>query len=120
MAVCRWFAFVVGILLMLGTETALAVQPNAYPISNVNLRAGPGTDYPVILTVPNRTPVAILGCLGDHTWCDVVLEDDRGWMRSINLAGWYQGYYYPLRDYAPRLGYPVVDFEIDEYWDAYY
>jgi uncharacterized protein YraI len=42
------------------------------------------------------------------------------WMRSIYLAGLYQGYYYPLRDYAPRLGYSVVDFDINQYWDAYY
>jgi len=41
-------------------------------------------------------------------------------MRSIYLAGLYQGYYYPLRDYAPRLGYSIVDFDINQYWDAYY
>src|SRR5512139_3739347 len=92
----------------------------AYPISNVNLRAGPDTDYPVIVMVPDRAPIEIQGCLGDYTWCDVVFQDSRGWMRSIYLAGSYQGYYYPLRDYAPRLGYPVVEFDIGEYWDAYY
>jgi uncharacterized protein YraI len=121
MTAYRWLPFMAGIMVVIwGTEHAFAVQPNGYPVSNVNLRAGPDTEYPVIVTVPNRAPIAILGCLGDHTWCDVVFQDSRGWMRSIYLAGWYQGYYYPLRDYAPRLGYPIVDFDIDEYWDAYY
>ena len=103
-----------------GAEHAIAAQPNGYSISNVNLRAGPGTDFPVILTVQARAPIAILSCLGDYTWCDVIFGYSRGWMRSIYLAGLYQGYYYSLRDYAPRLGYSVVDFDINQYWDAYY
>jgi uncharacterized protein YraI len=98
----------------------LAARPNGYPVTSVNLRAGPGTDYPVILTVPARAPISILGCLGDYTWCDVVFARNRGWMRSIYLEGFYQGYYYTLRDYAPRLRYPVVAFDINTYWDSYY
>jgi uncharacterized protein YraI len=117
----RRFPFILCILLAIaGVGHAVAAQPNAYPISNVNLRAGPGTDFPVILTVQAQAPISILGCLGDYTWCDVVFGDDRGWMRSIYLSGFYQGYYYPLRDYAPRLGYSVVSFDIDQYWDSYY
>ena len=98
----RRFPFILCILLAIaGPGHAVAAEPNAYPISNVNLRAGPGTDFPVILTVQAQAPISILGCLGDYTWCDVVFGDDRGWMRSIYLSGFYQGYYYPLRDYAP-------------------
>jgi hypothetical protein len=41
-------------------------------------------------------------------------------MRSIYLEGWYRGYYYSLRDYAPRLGYAVVSFDLGRYWDSYY
>ena len=118
----RWL-LIATVLLLSAVELpehALAARPNAYPISNVNLRAGPDTDYPVIVTVPDRAPITILGCLGDHTWCDVVFQQSRGWMRSIYLTGFYQGYYYPLRDYAPRLGYPVIDFDIGHYWDANY
>ncbi len=99
---------------------AVPPRPNGYPVTNVNLRAGPGTDFPVVVTVPGRTPIAILGCLADYGWCDVLVQRSRGWMRSIYLAGWYQGYYYPLRDYAPQLRYPVVTFDIRAYWNAYY
>ena len=74
----------------------------------------------MILTVQAQAPVSILGCLGDYTWCDVTFGYSRGWMKSIYLSGLYQGYYYPLRDYAPRLGYSVVDFDINQYWRAYY
>lgn len=99
---------------------AQAPRPNGYPITNVNLRAGPGTYYPVITVVPTHAPISILGCLGDYMWCDVLFGGNRGWMRSIYLKKWYQGYYYSLGDYAPRLGLRVVSFDINRYWDAYY
>ena len=96
------------------------VRPNGYPVTNVNLRAGPGTYYPALLVVPARAPISIRGCLGDYTWCDVIFQGNRGWMRSIYLQGWYRGNYYSLGDYAPRLGYAVVSFDVGRYWDANY
>ena len=90
-----------------------AEAPNGYPIADVNLRAGPGTDYPVILTVPADAPITILGCLEDYTWCDTLYEDSRGWMSSVYLAGYYDGEYYLLKDYAPDLGYQTVTFDGD-------
>ena len=113
---------VAGLAMAAVQPAALAqpVRPNGYPVTNVNLRAGPGTYYPALLVVPARAPIRILGCLGDYTWCDVIFQNNRGWMRSIYLEGWYQGYYYALRDYAPRLGYPVVAFNVGPYWDANY
>jgi uncharacterized protein YraI len=111
-------AIVTAAAAMVGS--AEAQRPNGYPITNVNLRAGPGTYYPPLLVVPSRAPIAILGCLGDYTWCDVIFEGNRGWMRSIYLQSWYSGYYYSLRDYAPRIGLRVVSFDIGGYWDANY
>jgi uncharacterized protein YraI len=99
---------------------AAAPRPNGYPVTNVNLRAGPGTNYPVIVVVPARSWVSIQGCQADYAWCEVISEGNRGWMRSIYLQGWYQGHYYSLRDYAPRLGYPVVAFDIEPYWQSHY
>jgi uncharacterized protein YraI len=97
-----------------------APRPNGYPVTNVNLRAGPGTNYPVIVVVPARSWISIRGCLADYGWCEVAFERTRGWMRSIYLQGWYRDHYYALRDYAPRLGYPVVTFDVGDYWDDHY
>ncbi len=113
-------AAVVTTAVMMQPVQAQAPRPNGYPVTNVNLRAGPGTYYPALLVVPSHAPIAILGCLGDYTWCDVFFQGNRGWMRSIYLQGWYSGYYYSLRDYAPRLGYRVVSFDLGPYWDANY
>ena len=119
-AVAAAIALATGIGAMLSPVEAQPARPNGYPVTNVNLRAGPGTYYPAILVVPARAPISILGCLGDYTWCDVFFQGNRGWMRSIYLQGWYRGYYYSLRDYAPRLGYRVVSFDIGPYWDSNY
>ena len=105
---------------MLSSPPAHAQDPNAYLLTNVNLRAGPGTEYPVIITVPNRAQIEILGCLEDYRWCDIVFEDQRGWMRSIYISYWYNEYYYPLRDYAPQLNLQIVSFDVDAYWGEYY
>ena len=105
---------------LLAALPALAQQPNGYPVTNVNLRAGPSVAYPIIVTVPGRAPITILGCLPDYSWCDSVFQGNRGWMRSIYLSGYYRGAYYALGDYAPRLGYRTVSFDLDGYWAANY
>ncbi|ODS03483.1 hypothetical protein AUC71_09430 [Methyloceanibacter marginalis] len=113
--------FVSCLILGAGFATSAAAQePNGYPITDVNLRAGPGTEYPVILTVPADAPITILGCLPDYSWCDSVFENYRGWMSAVYLSGYSEGDYYLLRDYAPDLGYQRVTFNIDAYWDSYY
>lgn len=115
-------AAMASMVILAGASPAQAqpARPNGYPVTNVNLRAGPGTYYPVIVVVPTHAPISILGCLGDFTWCDVAFQGSRGWMRSIYLQGWYRGNYYALRDYAPRLGLRVVSFDIGPYWDSNY
>jgi uncharacterized protein YraI len=113
-------ATVVAMTVCTATAHAQPARPNGYSITNVNLRAGPGTYYPVIVVVPTNTPISIFGCLGDYTWCDVLFQGNRGWMRSIYLKKWYQGNYYGLGDYAPRLGIRVVSFDIGPYWDSNY
>lgn len=105
---------------MLAPTASIAARPNAYVITNVNQRAGPGTEYPVIVTVPASAPITILGCLGDYAWCDVVYRASRGWMRAIYLKGLYRDGYYALSDYAPQMRYSIVKFEINEYWNFHY
>ena len=108
------------VVAVLATPAAAQEEPNGYPITDVNLRAGPGTEYPVLVTVPTDAPITILGCLEDYTWCDTIFEENRGWMSSIYLAGYYDGEYYLLSDYAPDLGYQAVTFDRAAYWDSYY
>jgi uncharacterized protein YraI len=46
----------------------------------VNFRSGPGTNYPVIRTLPAGTPVAFTGRNGNSTWLQAVVNSQQGWL----------------------------------------
>jgi uncharacterized protein YraI len=86
----------------------------------VNLMAGPGDYYPVVTGLgPNQT-VEVMGCVSTYEWCDVALDDLRGWIDGAALTYPYEGNYVPLQSYGAVIGLPVVVFSIDSYWDRYY
>ena len=64
---------------------AAANAATAVTTSNVNLRQGPSTDYPVITTLPGNTAVEIEGCA--QGWCKVDYAGAAGWMSEDYLQG---------------------------------
>ena len=77
----------------------LAVQPTVYynegeqpsytvtPDSNLNMRAGPGTDYDVLTKVPASTAVTALGANEDGSWVVVNYDGKYGWLTTQYLNG---------------------------------
>ena len=47
---------------------APADDPNAYVITDLNLRAGPDIDYPSVEVIPARSYVTVYACLEELTW----------------------------------------------------
>ncbi|WP_181706761.1 SH3 domain-containing protein [Chthonobacter rhizosphaerae] len=89
-----------------------------YTTGDVNLRAGPGTNYPRIAVVRRGSSVEIHGCLRGYSWCDVSVGYERGWISSRYLDRFYddrQVYVPQPRYYRP----PVVTFGFG-YWDRHY
>lgn len=99
---------------------ASALAENAITTESADLYAGPDDAYPVVAELDSNTPVQVMGCLDDWSWCDVVVEDTRGWMYAPDITYAYEGGYVPLYTYAPSLGIAVVPFSVDVYWDRYY
>ena len=98
-----------------------AVQAQvAYTAKTVHLRAGPGREYPVVVTLPAGWQVAVQGCLTDYTWCDVVAGPNRGWVYAGNINYNYQNQYVPLLNYGTVIGIGVLPFIIDDYWGRHY
>lgn len=61
--------------------TTAPVTPDLTGASNVNVRAGPSTLYPVIRTVPSGTVFTILGQDASGTWLSVRFSDGtEGWI----------------------------------------
>ena len=101
-------------LLSLGLSSIAAAVPG-YATGNVNLRAGPGTNYPVVTTLSAGTGLEIYGCLSGYSWCDVNWRGYRGWVSSNYIEAAYQDRRVYVREVAP----PVVSFSFG-YWDDHY
>ena len=85
------------------------------------MRAGPDVEFPPVAVIPEGEPVYIKGCLRDELWCDVVWEDDRGWVYSEYLALDYRGELMPLPDVGlVEFRIPIVSFAATDYWGRYY
>jgi uncharacterized protein YraI len=113
--VCAGFA---GLLAL--PAAAVAQQSAAYTSRPVNLRAGPARDYPVVAQLAPGTPVTVMGCISDYSWCDIALPNLRGWAWAGNLSYAWQGNNVPLLSYGTTIGLPIVTFSIGSYWNNYY
>src|SRR3984893_5740293 len=61
-----------------GAEAAPALATN-----NVNMRQGPGTNYPVVTTIPGGSNVEVNNCYGE--WCSVTWNGQSGYAVARNL-----------------------------------
>jgi uncharacterized protein YraI len=95
---------------LLGTALALAVPAGAeaaYTTASVNLRAGPGTDYGVVTTLPVSAYVDVRYC--QSSWCSVTANGYSGWIAAQYVGG-ARPYYpqtYAYQTYAPPPPPPV-------------
>ena len=79
------------------TYDGLSVQPTTYynegeqpgytvtPDNNLNMRAGPSTDYDVLGKVPAATAVTALGTNEDGSWVVVNYNGIYGWLKTEYL-----------------------------------
>lgn len=66
----------------------------AYTTADLNMRTGPGTNYPVITTLPRSAGVTVFGCTADYRWCDAAFANVKGWVSGRYLAYGGNGAYY--------------------------
>ena len=112
-------AAVIAAFATLGMASAHA-EP-AFSTADVNMRAGPDIEFPPVAVIPEGEPVYIKGCLRDESWCDVIWEDDRGWVYSEYLALDYRGELMPLPDVGlVEFRIPIISFAATDYWGRYY
>lgn len=108
------------LLFLLAGLPAIAYAQWAYTAKDVNLRAGPARDYPVVARLPGGLSISVAGCLSDYRWCDVVAGPNRGWVYAGNIVHPYQGATVPVLSYGAAIGVGIVAFSVANYWDAYY
>lgn len=97
-----------------------AVALDAYVTTDLNMRAGPGTNYPVVASVPDDALVDIQGCVAGYAWCDVIWRGRRGWVSGRYLAFLEGRRYVEVEDLAPSYGLPIIGFDVGTYWGRWY
>jgi uncharacterized protein YraI len=99
---------------------AIAAAASAYTTDDVNMRAGPETGFPRIVTLPAGAAVTVYGCTYGWSWCDTGWRGLRGWVSARYLEYPYEGRRVYLPDYGDAVGLPIVTFRFEAYWDRWY
>ncbi len=118
-----FIALLAAALAWLSASSPAAAQgadPNAYVTADLNLRAGPDTDYPAIIIIPAGQYVTVYACIPDLTWCDISYGENRGWAAAEYIQAYYQNQYMTVQQYAPLVSLPTAAFDIRAYWNSYY
>lgn len=109
-----------GLAMLTIVNPGRAMAASAVTLANLNLRAGPGTVYPVVRVLPPNVAVTIYGCNAGTTWCDVGFARDRGWVSASYLQVMYKNRPVVVTPaVVPAVGLTVVTYN-QAYWNAYY
>ena len=94
---------------------AYAQDVAAVVTTDLNLRAGPAPNFPIVAVIPANATIQLYGCNAELTWCDVGFEGQRGWSYAAYLT--YQNTVIPqVQTGLP----PAVTFDGEAYWAANY
>jgi uncharacterized protein YraI len=99
---------------------SLAAAQDAIVTTDLNMRAGPSTSFPVVDVIPASAPVDVHGCVSGYSWCDVTSQGNRGWVSASYLSYAANGSYVPLIEYTSDVEIPIITYSVGSYWDTYY
>ena len=79
--------------LALGAVVAVPASAEivATAMTPLNVRSGPGPEYSIIDTIPDRGQTTIIGCIRDSLWCQVSHKGRQGWAYSQYLTARLSG-----------------------------
>ena len=89
-------------------SSALAVPAVFSPTGHLNVRSGPGFQYPVVAQMPANTRFPVTGCIQDYSWCSVVVGSVTGWASAPYLVTDAGGKPTNLQVSGAQLGIPIV------------
>lgn len=112
-------AAVTGALVAL-SGTAFADTPVS-AVADLNVRAGPGPQYPVIGVLANGQSATLSGCLENSKWCMIAEADGPGWVYSDYVTADIGGSTVVLTQRPPDAGITIVEppADIGNYPDTY-
>ncbi|TGQ50571.1 DUF1236 domain-containing protein [Mesorhizobium sp. M1C.F.Ca.ET.193.01.1.1] len=110
-------AFAGALLAMSGA--ALADTPVS-ALTDLNVRAGPGPQYPVIGVLAAGQSATLRGCIEGSKWCTIAEGGGNGWVYSDYVAGDFGGSRVVVTRRPAEAGIAVVAPPVDDtYTDDY-
>ncbi|MGC1179772.1 MAG: DUF1236 domain-containing protein [Methyloceanibacter sp.] len=94
-----------GALLFAGPASAVTAYS---PTGHLNVRSGPGFQYPVVGEMQQNVPAAVTGCISNYTWCGVAIGGVTGWASAEYLVTDAGGKLTNLQVSGAQLGIPIV------------
>ncbi|WP_239024986.1 DUF1236 domain-containing protein [Rhodoligotrophos defluvii] len=97
-----------------------SAQQSVFATTDLNLRAGPSPEFPVVTTIPAQEGVEFFGCLEGRSWCDVAFNGARGWAYGRYLAYDTTNQQAVITEAPATFEVPTVTYDTASYWDTYY
>jgi uncharacterized protein YraI len=93
----------------LTASSALAATATA--TTDLNIRSGPGPEYPVVGVIGANESATVNGCLQGSKWCTVTAGGAQGWAYSDYLSADLSGSTVVMTERYADLGVPVATYE---------
>jgi len=100
-----------GAAALLMLSGAALAQTAVTATSDLNIRSGPGPQYPVVGVIGVDRQAELLGCLDNSKWCQVSAAGVEGWAYSDYLMAEYSGREVVVTERAPEANIPTVTYE---------
>ncbi|MDX8432476.1 MULTISPECIES: DUF1236 domain-containing protein [Mesorhizobium] len=89
-------------------------------VTDLNVRAGPGPQYPVIGVLAAGQSATLQGCIANSKWCTIAEANGQGWVYSDYVTADFGGNAVVLTRRPADAGIAVVEAPTDElYSDSY-
>ncbi len=98
-------ASLIGAAMVAGPAMAVTAYS---PTGHLNVRSGPGFQYPPVAQMQANAPAPVTGCIADYSWCSVALGGVSGWASGPYLVTDAGGKLTNLQVSGAQLGIPIV------------
>ena len=102
-----------AVAIIVSSGAALAQSATATATSDLNIRSGPGPQYPVVGVIPQDNQAGLGGCIEGSKWCEVSYNGTQGWAYSDYLVAAFDGADVVVAERRGDIGVPVATYDND-------
>jgi uncharacterized protein YraI len=102
-----------GVILASSAGLAQA-EMSATTVSDIDVRTGPGNQYPTVGTATRGSEAVLDGCAAGSRWCRIDVNGMRGWVYAQYLSVEQNGGPVIVDKHSEDLGVPVVTYQQTE------